>query len=73
MIETISSFLSHSRRSESGNASIEFAVMGPVLIALTLGVFELGRIAFTYHNLLSATGIATRMVAMGASLSLIHI
>lgn len=54
-------------RCELGNVSIEFAFIGSLLIMLTLGVFEMGRIAYAYQTLQSAAGIATRMVDMGAS------
>jgi len=61
------SLINRSRRSENGNVAVEFAFIGPVLIVLTLGVIELGRIAYTFQKLQSAVGIATRMVRMGAT------
>lgn len=53
-----------SRRNESGSVSIEFALIGTLLIMTTLGAFELGRIVFTYHNLATAVGATTRLVQM---------
>lgn len=55
------------RRNENGSASIEFAFIGSVLIFLTIGVFEIGRVVYTYFNLLNATGDTIRMVGMGAA------
>lgn len=61
------SLLSRLRLNESGNAAIEFAAIGSVLICLTIGLFELGRIAHTQHRLSTAAGVAIRMVGMGAT------
>jgi hypothetical protein len=66
------SFAKRSCRNESGVAAVEFAFIGMILIVLTLGVFELGRVAFTYQKLLSAVGGATRLVEIGASDTVIH-
>jgi len=53
--------------SESGNSAVEFAFVGMILIAGTIGALELGRIAYTYHNLLGAVGTTTRLVEMQAT------
>jgi len=54
-------------RNEGGSVSIEFAVIGTILFMGTLGVFELGRVAFTHHNLATAVGAATRLIQMQES------
>jgi Flp pilus assembly protein TadG len=55
------------RREIEGTASIEFAFVGTLLIALTFASFEMGRITFTYHRLSTASGVAARLVGMGAT------
>jgi Flp pilus assembly protein TadG len=55
------------RRHNSGNVSVEFAFICSILILLTLGTFELGRILFTYQKLAGALGGVTRMIGMNAS------
>lgn len=67
MKKLIMPLIKHPLQSQSGSVSIEFAFIGMLLIVLTLGTFELARIAYVRHTLLGATGLATRMVGMGAS------
>jgi hypothetical protein len=55
------------RRSETGATSVEFAIIGMLLIALTLGTFELGRVTFTYHRLTHAVGGLARLLEMQMS------
>ncbi len=55
-----------SERNESGSVSVEFALIGSLLILATLGAFELGRVLFTYHNLATAVGATTRLIQMQA-------
>jgi len=55
-----------SERNESGSVSVEFALIGSLLILTTLGAFELGRVLFTYHNLATAVGATTRLIQMQA-------
>jgi len=57
----------HPWRNEDGGVSIEFAVIGIILIMGTLGVFELGRIAFMHHNLATAIGATNRLIQMQGS------
>jgi Flp pilus assembly protein TadG len=53
------------RRCEEGAAAVEFAFIGSLLICFTLGVFELGRVTFSYHRLQNAVGATTRLVELG--------
>lgn len=66
-MKAILSFNSRWKRNESGNAAIEFAFIGTILFSLTLGIFELGRLAYMSHKLVTAAGGTTRMVVMGAT------
>lgn len=59
--------LSGSVRNERGSVSVEFALIGLVLMMTTLGAFELGRVFLTYHRLTAAVGTATRLIQMQAS------
>jgi Flp pilus assembly protein TadG len=47
---------------EDGNAAVEFALIGALLIMFTVGTLELGRFAFAYHRLETAVGATTRLV-----------
>ncbi len=52
---------------EEGNVAIEFALIGLLLMMLTLGAFELGRFAYSYHRLETAVGATTRLIQMQAA------
>jgi hypothetical protein len=65
MTNALSPLVRRMRRSETGTTSIEFAIIGMLLIALTLGTFELGRVTYTYHRLTNAVGGLARVVEMG--------
>jgi len=67
MMKANLSFLCHSRRSESGSASVEFSFIGVLLLISTLGILELGRIIHTNHLLVSAVSGVIRLVRMGAT------
>lgn len=59
-------------RNDRGTAAIEFAFIAMVLMMTTLGVFELGRVLFTYHRLATAIGTTTRLVEMQAANDIIE-
>jgi Flp pilus assembly protein TadG len=67
MMTFVFPFLSRYKRDENGHASIEFGLIGILLIMLTLGAFELARYVHTSHNLTRAMGMVTRLVGMGAT------
>jgi len=54
-------------RNNNGAAAIEFAFIAMILMMTTLGVFELGRVLFTYHRLATAIGTTTRLIEMQAA------
>ena len=56
-------------RCERGVAAIEFAVVGVVLIALTIGAFEFGRALFVKHQLSLLADEASRTVMLNPGVS----
>lgn len=58
--------LLHLRREESGNVTIEFVILFPVLIILFLSAFEIGLLMVRQVMLDRATDIAVRNLRLGA-------
>jgi hypothetical protein len=65
MIGRATAILRRGSTSECGNAAVEFAFIGALLISLTLGIFEAGRAAYTHHRLKNATMHIAREIEMG--------
>lgn len=54
----------------AGNAAIEFALCASVFFMMLFGIVELGRLMYTYHELVQAARIGTRYaIVHGASSS----
>ena len=53
-------FLPESLKDESGSAVVEFALVGPVLIAMLMGVFHVGMAMQNYNALRSASADVAR-------------
>jgi Flp pilus assembly protein TadG len=49
-------------RCETGSAAVEFAFIGIVLVALTVGVVEFGRGFYTYNKLSYAADLGERII-----------
>ena len=57
-------------RSESAATLIEFALLTPIMIALTIGAIQIGTIYFAESELQRVTRIAARSVMIGAAASM---
>lgn len=55
------------RKEENGSAAIEFGFIGFLLVLLTLGIFEVGRVIYLAHRLSHAVGDTSRWVGAGAT------
>jgi Flp pilus assembly protein TadG len=51
------------RRSQSGQAAVEFALLAPILMLLLFGVVQLARVYYTYHTLQKALRGGTGFIA----------
>jgi len=54
----------HTRRQSRGIVSVEFAIMGLVLLTLMLAVIEFGRLLYTFATLSEGTRRAARLAAV---------
>ncbi len=54
-------------RSEKGQSFLEFAIITPLLLLLLLGIFDMGRMFFTYLHLNQISQEAARIGSLGAS------
>lgn len=52
-------------KSEKGQALMEFALILPILLLLVSGIFDFGRITYTYMNLNLTTQEAVRLGGLG--------
>ena len=57
------------RRARSGATSVEFALLLPIILALSVGLVELGLIVFDYHRAGEAMRRAARMFEIGSALT----
>jgi Flp pilus assembly protein TadG len=57
------------RLNRSGNAAIEFALLGPIFIVLMCGIVENGLILFTQSALDNAARVAARQILLGTTTS----
>ncbi|HET7656780.1 MAG TPA: TadE family protein [Bacillales bacterium] len=53
-------------RNQRGQSLVEMALILPVLILLLSGIFDFGRVLFTYLNLQSAAQETVRLAGLGA-------
>ena len=60
-------FLPESLKDESGSAVVEFALVGPVLIAMLMGVFHVGMAMQNYNALRSASARSAAFVCSSAT------
>jgi len=49
------------RRASSGQALVEFAIVLPIIFAVVLGLFDLGRAVYSYNTLAQASRQAARV------------
>jgi hypothetical protein len=66
---TLSKALNSTGRRQRGVAAVELALVIPVLVLLSLGVAELGRLIYTYNTMLKAVHSAARLLAMSDHLT----
>ena len=59
----------HRGTAVSGSAAVEFAILGPVFIAMLLAIVSLGKIYFDNQTLQTAVESAGRMIALSTSVS----
>jgi Flp pilus assembly protein TadG len=52
------------RRLEAGQAVVEFALILPVLVLITMGILDLGRVFYTYEALANAAREGARYCAL---------
>jgi Flp pilus assembly protein TadG len=69
LLDHLRSALRRLRLNRSGNAAIEFALLGPVFIILMCGIVENGLILFTQSALDNATRVAARQILLGTTTS----
>lgn len=55
--------ISHLARREKGNATVELAIVFPILLLLFVGTAELGRLFYTYTTLAKATKTGARFLS----------
>jgi hypothetical protein len=54
-------------KNEKGQSMVEFALILPLLLLLLCGIFDMGRLMFTYMNLHLTTQETVRQGGLGAS------
>ena len=59
--------ISRLARDRSGNAAVEFALIAPILVALLIGVIDLGKIAYDRSDMLAATRAGAQYLMAGGS------
>src|ERR1044071_133839 len=62
--------ISHLVQREKGNATVELAIVFPILVLLLGGTAELGRLFYTYTTLAKATKTGARYLSNAADPSL---
>lgn len=61
--------LRRSRRSTSGQALVEFVYMIPLLLALTVGLIDLGRAIYAYNTIANAARVANRVAIVDQNMT----
>ena len=56
-------------RQQRGGATVDLAVVLPVFIALTIGVFDVGRAVWSYNTIVHVARDATRFAAVRSNVS----
>jgi Flp pilus assembly protein TadG len=62
--------ISHLARREKGNATVELAIVFPILLLLFVGTAELGRLFYTYTTLAKATKTGARYLSTAPNVTL---
>ena len=69
LCERLKQGISHLVQREKGNATVELAIVFPILLLLFVGTAELGRLFYTYTTLAKATKTGARYLSNASDLT----